>query len=78
MDEDCRHRASPLSGQAHCRRPSFLAMGYYPGQACRHDAPGANAEIAYGREERGERRKEEKEKNNKIYLQGATVYESLL
>jgi hypothetical protein len=43
-------------------------MGYYPGQACRRGAPRVDAEIA----EEGEK-KEGEEKNNKIYLQGATV-----
>jgi hypothetical protein len=43
-------------------------MGYYPGQARR--APRADAKIA---DERKERRKKGEEKNNKIYLQGATV-----
>jgi hypothetical protein len=61
----CRHR-----------RPSFPAMGYYPGQPRR--APRAKVENA---DERKERRKKGEEKNNKIYLQGATVtfiYESSL
>jgi hypothetical protein len=51
-------------------------MGYYPGQA--HCAPRADAENV---DERKERRKKGEEKNNKIYLQGATVtfiYESSL
>jgi hypothetical protein len=54
----------------------FSGNGYYPGQA--HRAPRANVEIA---NERKERRKKGEEKNNKIYLQGATVafiYESSL
>jgi hypothetical protein len=49
-------------------------MGYYLGQPRR--APRAEAENA---DERKERRKKGEEKNNKIYLQGATVtfiYES--
>jgi hypothetical protein len=46
------------------RRPSFPAMGYYPGQA--HCAPRVDAENV---DERKERRKKGEEKNNKIYLQ---------